>query len=127
MNALQAKELEGLPIEQERFEIQDINAANWAVRKIAAAQAAIREREILAQAEIDRIKQWLVGETKELQQTIDFFTRLLEKYHRKQIKADPKNKTIKLPYGTLKMRAQQPQYQRDDAAIKEWARVNRPE
>ncbi|WP_031517742.1 host-nuclease inhibitor Gam family protein, partial [Desulfofalx alkaliphila] len=31
------------------------------------------------------------------------------------------------PYGTLKMRAQQPQYQRDDAAIKEWARVNRPE
>lgn len=134
MNALQKAELRELAIEElpfkyerERYQIEDINQANWALRKIAAAKAAIKEREELARAEIERINKWLESETEELQRDIDFFTGLLEEYHREQLAKDSKAKTIKLPYGVLKMRKQQPQYQRDDVAIKEWAAKNRPD
>ncbi len=129
MNALQAHELQELQKDQERerFEIENIEQANWAVRKIAAARAAIREREELAKAEMERINEWLKSETQELQREVDFFTGLLEEYHKKQLANDSRAKTIKLPYGVLKMRKQQPLYQRDDAAIKEWAAKNRPD
>ena len=129
MNALQKNELQDLPDEQEReqFRIEDMGAANWALRKIAAARAAIRERETLASAETERIRTWLEDETESLQQTIRFFESLLYEYHTGQIEADPKCKTIKLPHGILKMRAQQPQYHRDPDVIREWAEANKPD
>jgi len=40
---------------------------------------------------------------------------------------DPKLKTVKLPHGTLKMRAQQPQYEYDEAQLLPWAKENLPE
>ena len=127
MNALQKNELQDLPDEQERerFKIEDINAANWALRKISAAQAAIRERETLARAEVERVQQWLDGETQKLKGDIEFFEGLLHEYHQQELKLDEKRKTIKLPHGTLKMRAQQPDYQRDDVKLKEWAEANK--
>lgn len=129
MNALQAIELENLPSEQERerFKITDINAANWALRKISAAQAAIREADALADAEISRINQWLEGQVRTLQDTVQFFEGLLNEYHQQELAQDSKRKTIKLPHGTLKMRAQQPEYQRNNDVILEWATASKPE
>jgi len=40
---------------------------------------------------------------------------------------DPKLKTMKLPHGTLKMRAQQPQYEYDESLMLPWAKKNLPE
>jgi len=129
MNALQKNELQDLPDEQERerFKIEDINAANWALRKISAAQAAIRERETLARAEVERVQQWLASETDKLKGDIEFFENLLHEYHQQELIKDKKAKTIKLPHGTLKMRAQQPQYHRDPDVIREWAEANKPD
>lgn len=129
MNALQVHELQSMPDEQERqkFKIENIEQANWAVRKIAAARAAIREREELARAEIERIKRWLEDETQELQRDIEFFEGLLKEYHVKQLAKDSKAKTIKLPYGVLKMRKQQPKIERNDEQLKAWAKENKPD
>jgi len=129
MNILQQHELNDLPNQEERekFKIKDISSANWALRKISAAKNAIKEREELANNEADRIKFWLEEETKKLKEDIEFFTYLLQEYHQDELKKDKKAKTIKLPYGTLKMRKQQPEYQRDDKIILDWVKNNKEE
>lgn len=127
MNLLHKAELEQLPEDRERFTVTNIEQANWALRKIAAAQAAMAEREALAQVEIERIKLWLEGETKSLKETVSFFESLLLEYHIAELAKDSKAKTIKLPHGILKMRKQQPEYVRDDDVVKEWAQANKPD
>jgi hypothetical protein len=51
----------------------------------------------------------------------------LEVWARQQNEADPKLKTINLPYGSLKVRAQQPEWTYDDAALLAYLQANRPE
>lgn len=127
MNALLAVELEELEQEEQRFTVETPEQANWALRKIRALQAKINEAKELAQAEVDRIDQWLADETGKAEDSIAFFTGLLEEYHRAEIERDPKAKTIKLPYGQLQMRAQQPDFQRDDKVLIEWAQEADPQ
>ena len=100
--------------EKERFVVDNEQKANWALRKIKQLQEKQKENAALAASEIRRIAEWERDVNGELQNNINFFTRLLSDYHRQVLEQDPKAKTIKLPYGTLKMRAQQPEYIRDN-------------
>lgn len=127
MNALLAVELEELEEQEQRFQVETPEQANWALRKIRALQAKINEARELAQAEVDRINQWLSDETGKAEDSIAFFTSLLEEYHRAELERDPKAKTIKLPYGQLQMRAQQPEYIRNDELLRPWVEQNKPE
>jgi hypothetical protein len=47
-------------------------------------------------------------------------------YMQQERQADPAVKTIKLPHGSLKMRAQQPEFVYDEEALLEWARKVMP-
>lgn len=58
-----------------------------------------------------------LSQNTKLQKHIEFLTSLLEPYHRKILEADPKAKTIKLPHGDLKIRKQQPDFERDEEAL----------
>ncbi len=40
---------------------------------------------------------------------------------------NPKQKTVKLPFGTLKLREQQPEYIRDAVTLLAWAKSSRPD
>jgi hypothetical protein len=51
----------------------------------------------------------------------------LEVWARLQNDADPSVKTIKLPYGSLKVRAQQPEWLYDEDTLVVWLQANRPE
>lgn len=112
---------------QEQFVIDTKEKASWAVRKLAKIQKSISENQAVAEAEIKRTQEWLEVVNKPLQTDAEYFIALLNLYHASVLEVDPKAKTIKLPFGDLKAREQQPEFVRDDEALLNWARSNRPE
>lgn len=135
MNALLAHEAENilqdatetLGQEQERFAITNLEQATWAMRKLRALAAKEVDIRKVAEGELKRIQQWLETELRDIDSGRQFFTGILEAYHRNTIQDDPKAKTIKTPYGKLKLTKQQPEFLRDEDAIKNWAKVNKPD
>lgn len=127
MSLINEVEENGIPEEHTRFKIEDKSQASWALKKIAKIIAEKRENEEVANIEIERTKNWLKKENEELERHESFFEFLLHEYHRKELEIDPKSKTIKLPFGTLKMRTQQPEYLYDDEKLIVWAKNYLPE
>ncbi|WP_206921856.1 host-nuclease inhibitor Gam family protein [Alicyclobacillus suci] len=106
---------------QERFRVTDKMSANWCLRKLQALQAKANEVNELAKAEIERITSWRDKELEQVNKHVEFFQGLLTEWHMQQYEADPKvNKSIKLPYGTLKSRTTKHQPSKlDEAALLE--------
>ena len=74
MNMIAEIESFGLPEEQsQRFAIDTKDQAIWAMKKIAQAKASQNENMEAAQAEIDRVKDWLKKENESIDSTIFFF------------------------------------------------------
>ena len=109
------------------WHIADKGAAFWAVRQIAKARAAMAENQRVREAEVARIDRWLDRENEPLRRTIAFFEAHLEAYHRQVLEQDPKVKTIRTPYGSLQLRAQQPEMVYEDESLLAWLKANRPE
>ncbi len=112
---------------RESFRIETQDQANWACRKLARIESKRAEIKATAEREIARIQEWAMSETQRLDEEAEFFTALLDAYHRRVIADDPKAKTITLPYGVLKLRAQQPEYIRDDRQLLPWVEANKPD
>ena len=137
MNALEKIEFEEIENveteERERFKIQDLDAANWAFRKLAALEKKQSEYEELAKKEKQRIELWLKSETEKTNQSKRFFESLLEEYFYTEREKDPKFK-ISTPYGKVSSRKQQPQWEYDlekvvtsleNAGLKELIRIKK--
>lgn len=110
-------EISGL---KERFRVTGKDSANWCLRKMRALKTEIEENARIAQEEVERIQQWLQDVNTPLERSIQYFEGLLAEYHMKVYTEDPKQKTIKLPHGTLKLRAQQPEFIRDEQIFLEY-------
>lgn len=104
----------------ERFRITNDSQANWALRKIADARQKLARDQETARAEIERIQQWLKMSEAEAVRTEERMTALLHGYYAPQFQENPKVKTYKLPSGQVQSRAQQPQFNRDDATLLEF-------
>ena len=115
------------PEEKERFRIETKDQAAWALRKMSRIQAEIEENNRVAQAEIDLIVSWRDEENEKLERSISFFESILHEFFLQLRESDPKLKIMMLPPGTLKMRAQQPQYEYDEEILLSWAKENLPE
>lgn len=137
MNALQELELMEI-IEADRAEIEDqelkerwkvenLEAANWCLRKLAALKAKQQEIDKLAKQEMERIRVWQEQASKGLERQAEFFTGLLEEYHRRELAADPKRKTITTPYGEMHLRKQQPQWEYHEEQLMTYLKANRPD
>ena len=123
MDNLQLAEIQEVEsIEKEGFKIQDKGQAQWALRKISALQAQIDENKALAEKEIQRVKEWEESENKAHEDSIGYFTALLQEYMLKEKSENPGLKSIKLPHGTIRLRKQQPNYIREDEKLIEWAK-----
>ncbi|NTW04556.1 MAG: hypothetical protein HGA27_00375 [Peptococcaceae bacterium] len=109
------------------FRIENTEMAVWALRKVCKIENSRNESRSAAQTEIDRIKTWLADEEERADQNRGYFEMLLEDYHRRILLEDPRAKTIKLPHGELQMRAQQPEFTKDDEVLLAWAKENHPE
>ena len=105
---------------QDGFIVDTEQKANWALRKIKQLQGKMNANADLAAEEIAKIETWEKEVNESLQQSILFFNGLLEQYHRKVYGENPDIKTIKLPHGQLKMRAQQPEFIRDNDKLLAW-------
>jgi len=111
MNELKEYELEEASEVEERegFKIDNINSANWALRKMQAIKTKEKEINLLMNEEITRIKNWANSEIKSLERSTSFFEGLLMEYYLEQKKLDPKFK-ISTPYGKVSSRKQQPKW-----------------
>ncbi len=110
--------------ERERFRLTDENMANWALRKVAKARAEYEEAAKVAEAEVKRIDDWLNSRKRDLERTEEFFGGLLTGYYLPQHMENPRQKTFKLPAGQVQIRAQQPDYVRDEAKLIAWLKGN---
>ncbi len=111
---------------KENFKVHDLASATWVMRKLRLLAEKETEIKKVAENELQLIQSWLTGETKSIQQERDFFTGHLESYHRKLLAEDSKSKTVKTPYGKLKLTKQQPIFDKEDEVIAKWAKANRP-
>lgn len=113
--------------ESDSFIVDSESKADWALRKIREAEARIAQVQQFAQKRIDEINAWVDKITASEQRSIEYFSGLLEVYHRKLFESNPKLKTIKLPSGELQLRKTQPQYARDDAKLTAWLKERHPD
>ena len=105
----------------------DIEGANRGLRRLARH---LRERDAVVsvhQAEIDRIQKRLDDRLEIVEKAITWETEGLELFHRGALAQDPTAKTLHLPYGTLKARAQQPAWDIDDTVFVPWAAEHAPD
>jgi hypothetical protein len=90
---------------RERWTIDDDDAAGWALRKLAAAQAERDRIKRVAQAELARIETWAADADRQVQHDVDFFTARLVEYRRMLEHNNPSLPlTYKLPGGSLTRR-----------------------
>ncbi len=106
------------------FQVVDQGGAIWALRKLAKLAREKAEIDRAAAEEIARIGAWQAEETNRLTADMGYFEALLTDYHRRLLEADPRAKTVKLPGGQLRARAQQPEYARDDERLLAWLEGN---
>lgn len=109
---------------RQRYQITNDGAANWALRKLAQIRRRMAENERLAEMEKLRIDAWLRGEKEKLGRDEAFFLGLLREYHQNILTEDPRRKTIKLPAGQMQMRAQAPEFKRDDEKLLGWLKAS---
>ena len=103
----------------ERFVVQTLEQAAWAVRKIEVAEEQIAERQAFVMAEIERLQGWLKKANSADEQTVAFMHLLLQPFVLDQVQANGK-KSITMPGARMGFTKQQPRIERNDAAIIEW-------
>lgn len=106
-----------------RFEIKDLESANWAFRKLAVIERKRKEIRELADKEIERIKNWQEQEEKSLDYSKEFFEGLLTEYFAREREKDPKFK-VSTPYGKISTRKQQPKWHYDEDKLVKWLKEN---
>ncbi|EKF1830764.1 TPA: host-nuclease inhibitor Gam family protein [Staphylococcus aureus] len=102
MNELQAQELENIE-QDERFEVTDLDSANWVFKKLDTITTKENEINELADKEIERIKSWQEKEVEKLQGSKDYLQSLVIEYFRIEKEKDSKFK-LNTPYGKVTSR-----------------------
>lgn len=87
----------------EAWSINDLEGADWALRKIAALEEKNKNVEYLANRELDRINNWLDKETQNNNQIIEFLKAKLKDYLF-YLKSKDKKARISVPHGTVNTR-----------------------
>ena len=75
--------------EKEKFEVNSLSSADWALRKIKELEADIKQNMDFAESEKIRLEQWLESENRKYQESIEYF-----KFWRHSIQHS--SKTLKL-------------------------------
>lgn len=120
------EEITGQAGEQDKhegFSVTNDATANWCCRKVEQIRGRMAERAEFARSEVERLHAWRENADEQDQKAIDFFTSLLKSYFDRLLESGAlgKRKSYKLPHGTLKVRKQQPHYERDEAKLRPWA------
>lgn len=109
------------------FVIDSLDAANWAVRKLAVHTARFAKVEAFARRERERLDNYVEGERQRAERATGFLAGLLRRYHESRLAEDPTAKTIRLPAGDLTARKAPDVWDIDPDVFVAWAEANRRE
>lgn len=121
---------------QQVFAVTDLESATEASRRIAyfeekkAEIDAIIEKQIAPFLEkIEKIKMWGEEAKKEHIEKQSHYSNHLEMYLRQEVKKQldagkKAKKSIKLPYGSISLKKQQPEFVKDEESLLEYAKEN---
>ena len=104
--------------EKEKFEVNSLSSADWALRKIKELEADIKQNIDFAESEKIRLEQWLESENRKYQESIEYFNGLLSHYLQELRKDNPKAK-ISTPHGTVSTRKNPKQWTYSDDVLAE--------
>ncbi len=104
--------------EKEKFEVNSLSSADWALRKIKELEANIKQNNDFAGAEKIRLEQWLESENHKYRESIEYFNGLLSHYLQELRKDNPKAK-ISTPHGTVSTRKNPKQWTYSDDVLAE--------
>lgn len=117
LNSLLQEELKEIE-EVQGFKITNIDEANWAFRKIRALKEEVKETNLLADKEIERIENWREKEIKTSIDNIEYFEGILTEYYMKLRSENPKAK-LNTPYGKVTSRKSKKwNYQNEEEILK---------
>jgi phage host-nuclease inhibitor protein Gam len=106
--------IDSLPTARKRFEIKGLDSLNWAMRKIAALNAAKQEVDSVKKNEIARIDNWYASETKKHNDNIKYFELIISEYADNKRAGDAKYKGESTPYGKVSFGKQQAEWKYPD-------------
>lgn len=116
--------------DEDDFIISNDIEADWQVDKIAIVTADLKRKEMVANAKIEQIQQWLDRERAAAEKEIAYREYLLKEYFESLpadfIKETKTQKIYKLPSGTLRLKQQQPELLRNDDMLLQWVKANKP-
>ena len=104
--------------EKEKFEVNSLSSADWAIRKIKELEANIKQNMDFAESEKIRLEQWLESENRKYQESIEYFNSLLSHYLQELRKDNPKAKSS-TPHGTVSTRKNPKQWTYSDDVLAE--------
>ena len=104
--------------EKEKFEVNSLSSADWAIRKIKELEANIKQNMDFAESEKIRLEQWLESENRKYQESIEYFNGLLSHYLQELRKDNPKAKSS-TPHGTVSTRKNPKQWTYSDDVLAE--------
>lgn len=112
-------------MDDDKFVVDTIEKAAWAMRKYREAAQRKARNEALAEAEYERIREWLESANRKYDDSMAFFAGHLEGFARQE-RAEGR-KSVSLPDGTVKTRTKGPSFEIDKAVFLEWAQANKPD
>lgn len=113
-------------IEKPKFEVKDLQSADWCVAKAIQAEHNIQDRELLVVQYKEKLDAYLIKANKEDYSTIEFFQQQLEPWAEEHLR-DQKRKSVKLPHGIAGFRQGQGSVEVvDDGVALDWCEENLP-
>ncbi len=115
LRVLELDELEELESEEkERFEVYDL--ASWVFRKLHAMALKSKEIDSVAEAEMERIREWQATEKKRNEANKEYLESLVVRYFTEERAKDEKFK-LSTPWGKVSARKSPPSYVYDDEKL----------
>lgn len=124
LRVVELNEIEEMETEQrERFEVHDLNSANWVFRKLSAINEKNKEIDALAEAERERITKWQEEEKKRNESNREYLESLLIKYYTEEKAKDDKFK-LSTPFGSISARKQAAKFIYDEEKLMTFLKEN---
>lgn len=118
MTMLDDLDLDILPDEAPHDEppVVDLNELGAAFRRLAAAESRIKEIELTAARERERIARWEKDATASDRRQAEYHRQRIVAFAKARIAEQPKGapKSLTTPYGRVELRSRQPEYVRDE-------------
>lgn len=110
----------------ERFVIDSIDKAVWAVGKIKERRAELAEVDAFVERQIMQIKAWREKKAESINNDIVFFEALLKPYAAAQLEGK-KSKTLKLPNGSCSFKKGTTTYVKNEEVLLPFVKENAPQ